>query len=250
MCIVPNPERFIFAETVLQDSKAKRKRECAHISTVGEVKTATSGRAAENAAAGAFLLPDFTDDVHVGPSEGVLRAGASTTAPGVHPLSWGPTYTPVTDAPWVQQQSSGPASARVVVKKVGKNKWTVEGTATGDNGPPDSASLLGEAKLETELTIPDSRSGISTVKMDVTVQTLSGVCDLRAGVGFVTGAGGSNSPTGMLSPSSPRILTYSLSESGASLKASLGFQIIAYPLQMTAGSCNAKGNIELILPEE
>jgi len=206
---------------------------------------------------GVFLMPDFIDDLNVGPAEGKLGVDASVTAAaygGAHPNSWRPTYTQVTDAPWVRQQSDGPSSARVVVKKVGKNKWSFEGTSTGDNvpnGPLSSIPYSAEVRLDAQLVIPETRAGTSQLKMDVTVQTLSGLCQLIARLGNdFKGAGGNNLVGGGVSESSPRLLTYSVSADDASRTAAFLFQIFASSGAQSASSCKATGTIELTVPEE
>jgi len=255
MCIVPIPEHFIFADIVQQDSKSKRQRECKYLSTVG-VSGRSVGRGAEETAS-VFLLPDFKDDVNVGPSEGILRAGASTTASaygGAHPSGWTPNFTQVGDSPWVQQQSDGPASARVSVRKVGKSKWTFDATSTGDNvpnGPNSSIPYSADALLNLELTIPENRSATYTLTMDATVQTLSGICGLNASlINGNKGAGGNNSGNGILTESSPRLLTYSLTAESEAPTATLNFAMFASSGARTASSCKATGTIELTIPEE
>lgn len=255
MCIVPIPDHFIFADTVEQDSKARRQRECKYLSTVG-ISGRSVRRAAEDSTAGVFELPDFTDDVNVGPSEGVLRAGASTTAAaysGAHPVGWNPTFTQVTDVPWVQQQSAGPASARVVVKKLGKNKWSFEGSSNGDNvptGPYTSVPYNGDALLDLDLTIPENRSATYTLKMEGKVQTLSGLCALSLNMANGSkGAGGNNYGNGIYE-GSPRLLSYSFTAESESPSAFVTLAIYASSGAPTASSCKATGTIELTIPEE
>jgi hypothetical protein len=250
MCIVPKVQNFILSERVEAASKTLAERLCGFRQTVSVVGRAFEP-AARDTARGTFLLQDFMDDLNVGPSEGLLRVDASVTAAafgGAHPSGWTPNYSSVTNKPWVRQQSSGPASARVAVTKVGKNKWSFDATSTGDS---DSSTSYGsEVYLDAELTIPESRSGTSQLKMDVKVQTLSGLCTLAAGVAnTVKGEGGNNFGNGV-SESSPRILTYSLSAEDASRSASLTLQIFASGGIKPATSCRATGMIELTLPEE
>ncbi len=246
MCIVPIPENFIFADIVQQDSKSKRQRECKYLSTVG-VSGRSVGRAAEETAS-VFLLPDFKDDVNVGPGDGILRAGASTTAAqygGAHPSGWGPNYTQVGDSPWVQQQSAGPASARVSVRKVGKNKWSFEGTSS------QADEYNADALLYMELTIPENRSATYTLKMDAKVQTLSGICGLNLYMANGNkGASGTNYANGILTVSSPRLLSYSVTAENESPIADLNIAIYASSGTPTASSCTASGTIELTVPEE
>jgi hypothetical protein len=260
MCILPLESHFIFSEKVELDSKARRKRECGFSDTLG-VSAAMAERAGERAAGaaatGSFAPPDFTDDVHVGPGEGLLQAGAWTGAAayeGQRPSGFNPALTTVAEsAPWVQQQSSGPASARAVVRKTGKNKWEFEGTSTGESvpvGSNDSIPYNGNVVLDSELTIPDNLSGTYQLKMEITVQTLSGICALAAGISNGSKGGGGNNYGNGVSESSPRLLTYSFTAENEARLASFNFNLYASSGSRTPSSCRAKGSIELIVPEE
>jgi hypothetical protein len=260
MCIVPKETNFIFSDSVEARGKSGSSSGCQFSDQVVTARFVKDS--APVGGDGAFTLPDFSDDVQVGPSEGVLRAGAWTGAGGLlsgidvqRPAGFAPQLSEVPDGtPWVQEYSFGDASAKAVIKKVGKNKWEIEGTATGALiviSDTEFNSYTSNLVLDTQLTIPVNRSGTYTLNLDATAETAQGDCALGLGLySQPKSDGGSNGYA--ITTDSPKKLSYSVTASDDYGPAGVNIALFAYATTRNGThpvECKAKATIELIVPE-
>jgi hypothetical protein len=253
MCIEPYEANFIFSDRVLARGTNATRSGCPFNDQVVTRGTRAAGDAT-------FPAPGFSDDVHVGPSEGLLRAGAWTGASNnftsARPAGYNPTLTEVVeDAPWVREYRSGNAVARVSIRKVGRNKWEIEGSADGEFimlTETDVLNYTANMALNTSLAIPETRSGSYTLKLESSAEAVSGVCGLSVGAYSAPKTeGGDNSINGFVSAASPRALKYSVEAKDQPGPAGINLNLFAYTSSESRKvACRGKGTIELILPEE
>lgn len=258
MCIEPKEPNFIFSERVLKRGRLVNESSCPFSN--GVVTRGARVSEAEEEAPAEFPLPEFNDTANVGPGEGLLRAGAWAASANnyatARPAGFDPVMSEVRDeAPWAVEQRSAGGAAGAVVRKTGRNKWTIEAYADGQYislSPADGIAYKADLSLTTSLAIPDSKSGTYTLKLDGRAEASSGVCGLSLALYSAPQTAGGNNGA-FVSTGSPRVLEYSVTANDRPGPAGINVGLVAYPTAISEThkvACRAKGTIELTLPDE